>query len=76
MPEMDGLELIQKVQDHLLPVKMILLTSFSESEVVSGAGELKTCTVLSKPCDLGILVSAVNAALRWPASPKKPTAKE
>ncbi len=74
MPLIDGLELLRKIRERSLPVKVILLTSSPERQVVARARELGAFAVVAKPFELGELMRTVQRAVpkRGPRENRRP----
>jgi two-component system response regulator YesN len=49
MPEMDGIQLIKTIRESDYQTEVIILSSYTDFEYVSGALELQTCSYLHKP---------------------------
>lgn len=60
MPEMDGLEVSEKIRLHQLPTKIILLTSHKEKSIFKKAEELNINAYLLKQFALDELKNCIN----------------
>ena len=63
MPMMDGLQLLQRIRERLLPVDVILWTASSRYGLTTRAQALKAAAVLTKGDGLGKLLQSVELAL-------------
>lgn len=63
MPMMDGLQLLQRIRERLLPVDVILWTASLRYGLITRAQALKAAAVLTKGDGLGKLLQSVELAL-------------
>jgi DNA-binding response OmpR family regulator len=64
MPTMDGLSLIEKIRKSDYEIPVILLTSFTEQELLVNAANLSIDGYIIKPVDLNSLVKTINKAMQ------------
>ena len=64
MPTMDGVEATRLIHDSLPEVRILVLTSFSDTARVRGALHAGAIGYLLKDCDPALLVESVRAAAR------------
>ena len=62
MPEMDGIELLRAIRQHVLDLPVLLLTGAPALESAIGAVEYGAFKYLTKPAEEGELVSSVERA--------------
>ncbi|MEZ6242351.1 MAG: response regulator [Phycisphaerales bacterium] len=62
LPGMDGVEVRQTLRERVLPIKVIVATSFADVPLVRDAFRDGVIDVLEKPCDEGVLVETVRHA--------------
>ena len=55
IPDMDGIELLKSLHKRSLDVKVIVMTAYSELDIVDEAKELGTISFFSKPFDVSKL---------------------
>ena len=63
MPEMDGIEVLQKLREAGGDVEVIMLTGFGTLETAKEAMRLGAYDYLTKPFDLGLVKSIIREAL-------------
>jgi len=63
MPEMDGIELLEKIRSKHSDVTVILMTAFSSIESVTDAKKKGAYDCLPKPIDLNKLETTIKSAL-------------
>lgn len=64
MPTMDGLSLIEKIRKSDYETPVILLTSFTEQELLVNAANLSIDGYIIKPVDLNSLVKTINKSMQ------------
>ena len=64
MPQLDGIGLLRAVREHDLDVPVVLMTGSPSLETAERAVEYGAMRYLRKPIDRGLLVSAVEQAVR------------
>jgi CheY-like chemotaxis protein len=64
MPEMDGLEFLERLRDGHPDLKTIIITAFGTPEAVLGALRKRVCDFLVKPFSIAELRGAIAAALQ------------
>lgn len=64
MPSMDGLSLIEKIRKSDYETPVILLTSFTEQELLVNAANLSVDGYIIKPVDLNSLVKTINKSMQ------------
>jgi CheY-like chemotaxis protein len=62
MPGMDGLELLARVREHDMELRVIVMTAMSTPSTVVSAMREQACDFLAKPFDMQQLLSAVKSA--------------
>jgi CheY-like chemotaxis protein len=73
MPEMNGLELIERVRARRIDAQIFLMTAYSSPELQSAAERLGVAHYLMKPVPLATLRQLTTAAL-CPMPPGRPSA--
>jgi two-component system, LuxR family, response regulator FixJ len=63
MPEMNGIELIAKMQDERLSTPVVVLTAHADVPLAVEAMKLGAVDLLEKPFEDDALIAAINAAL-------------
>ncbi len=63
MPGMDGLELVKRIRQADVPVKVLVMTGFGDRETVSRLQEMGVRGVIHKPFDGEQLIAAIRAVL-------------
>ncbi len=63
MPGMDGLELVKRIRQSNVPVKVLVMTGFGDRETVSRLQGMGVCGVIHKPFDGEQLVGAIRSVL-------------
>jgi two-component system response regulator VanR len=63
IPKLNGLELIDKIREHDLSTKIIVLTAYSHEEYLIKASELKLIKYLLKPTKRKILQTTIEKAI-------------
>ena len=66
MPEMDGLELLERAREIQPDMRVVLMTGFGTPATVIGAIRNRACDLLSKPFSLEDLKNSVRAAAERP----------
>lgn len=64
MPSMDGLNLIDKIRKSDYETPVILLTSFTEQELLVSAANLSIDGYIIKPVDLNSLIKTINKSMQ------------
>ncbi len=64
MPEMDGIDLLKRIEEHNLPVTVIVMTAFGNVKDAVEAMRLGAYDFLSKPIDINHLRLVLRRALR------------
>lgn len=64
MPKMDGLLLIEKIRQNDYETPIILLTSFSEENILMDAANLSIDGYIIKPVELDKLINTINKAMK------------
>ncbi len=64
MPGMDGLELIKKVYDAMLPVQFIILSGYEEFEYARTAMKYRVKHYLLKPCNEHQIIDSIQDCIR------------
>jgi DNA-binding response OmpR family regulator len=73
MPQPDGFEVCGKLNRMPQPPEIILMTGVSDPHHLNRALDLCAATLLRKPLEAEVLVSAVSAAVRRHANPRRPS---
>jgi DNA-binding response OmpR family regulator len=66
MPDMDGLEVLQRVKEAQPEVAVIILTGLGCDKVETRAKRLGAFGCLTKPVDMDLLMDTIRAATRVP----------
>lgn len=74
LPGESGIELMQRIREHAVRSKVILMTAYGTAEVRRQVERLKVDRFVTKPFDLGVVVEVVRALI-GPALPE-PTVTE
>ena len=64
MPGIGGIEILQRMKAQNLQIPVILLTGYGSSEQGTEGMELGAFDYLMKPCDLNMLISKINEAVK------------
>lgn len=64
MPNMDGLQLIEKIRRNDYKTPIILLTSFTEQKMLINAANLSVDGYIIKPIELNILITTISKAMK------------
>lgn len=63
MPKMDGIEMIQKLQEHHQDIPVILFTAYADSEKIKKAWKFQNYQHVEKPIDLNLLQDIIQKTL-------------
>jgi two-component system, NtrC family, response regulator HydG len=66
MPGMDGLELYRRIRETSAGTEAIVVTAYASSDTARSVLAAGACKIMSKPVDIGALLSQVAAALDTP----------
>ncbi len=69
MPDMNGLELMEKVRERHPHTRLILMTAYGNARVESAAYRLGACRYINKPFKIAQLAAAVDIALAEAEAP-------
>lgn len=63
MPDINGLEVLEKVKAHYPQVQVIVLTGYGSEESLAQARQLGAFDYLTKPVDFEVLVDSINRSV-------------
>ena len=69
LPKLDGLSVLQKLQEENRPTRAVVVSGFYTQQVLTEASELGAAFFLPKPCAPELLVSRIRQAARPKAAP-------
>lgn len=70
IPGMDGLEILKKIKEINVSIKVIMMTAYGELDMIKEATDLGALMHFTKPFDIDELRSAVNAQMTEGSSPR------
>ena len=71
MPQVDGLELVEKIRSNGINTPMILMTAYGSATVEARAKQLNVARYLPKPIDIDELIEATREVLRLNSESKE-----
>jgi DNA-binding response OmpR family regulator len=63
MPEMNGLDVLRKIKEEKLPVKVIMLTGVDELKIARESLQLGAADFMSKPFEIKNLIACIHRVL-------------
>ncbi len=72
MPQVDGLELMEKIRSNGINTRMILMTAYGSEDVKAKAKQLKVARYMAKPIDIDDLIDATREVLKSSSEAREP----
>lgn len=74
MPQVDGLELMEKIRSNGINTRMILMTAYGSEDVKAKAKQLNVARYMAKPIDIDDLIDATREVLSTSSETREPIA--